>query len=214
MRGAHSQAAIAGLYAITPDAQDTQLLLEHVEAALTGGARLLQYRNKLAPVAVRLEQARALKALCARYGVPLIVNDHLELARAVDAEGVHLGAEDGSAPAARQTLGPTKIIGISCYDSLERGREAQREGADYIAFGSFFASTVKPGAVHAPLELLVRAKRELAVPLVAIGGITLANAPQLLAAGADALAVISALFDAADICAAARGFGTFLEPRR
>ena len=213
MTAAHSHNAISGLYAVTPDAPDTHLLLEQVEAALAGGARVLQYRNKSAPVTVRLEQARALKALCARYDVPLIVNDHVELVRAVDAEGVHLGADDGSALAARHVLGTAKIIGISCYNSLERGRQAQREGADYVAFGSFFPSSVKPGAVHAPLELLVEAKRELALPLVAIGGITLANAPQLLAAGADALAVISALFDAADICAAARGFETLLEPR-
>ena len=206
MRGAYSQSAISGLYAVTPDAPDTQLLLEQVEAALAGGARVLQYRNKSAPLTARLEQVRALKALCARYDVPLIVNDHVDLARAVDAEGVHLGADDGSALAARHALGAAKIIGISCYDSLERGRQARREGADYIAFGSFFTSSVKPGAVHAPLELLAEAKRELALPLVAIGGITLGNAQELLAAGADALAVISALFAAPDITVAARGF--------
>lgn len=206
MRGASSQSVISGLYAITPDAPDTQFFLEQVEAALAGGVRVLQYRNKSAPETVRLEQARALKALCSRYDVPLIMNDHVALVRAVDAEGVHLGADDGSALAARHALGPAKIIGISCYDSLERGRQAQREGADYIAFGSFFTSIVKPGAVHAPLELLAEAKRELALPVVAIGGITLGNAQELLAAGADALAVISALFAAPDITAAARGF--------
>jgi thiamine-phosphate pyrophosphorylase len=211
--GAHLKNAISGLYAVTPDAQDTQLLLEHVEAALAGGARLLQYRNKSASVSLRLDQARALKSLCDRYDVPLIVNDRVDIARTVDAAGVHLGAEDGSALAARHALGTGKIIGISCYNSLERGRQAQREGADYLAFGSFFPSTIKPGAVHASVELLTEAKREFALPLVAIGGITLINAPQLLTAGADALAVISALFDAEDICGAARGFGTLLASR-
>ena len=213
MRAAYSASVISGLYAVTPDAPDAAFRLEHVEAALAGGARVIQYRNKSASQAARLEQGRALKALCARHAVPFIVNDYVDLARAIDADGVHLGAGDGSALAARQALGVGKIIGISCYDSLERGREAQRDGADYIAFGSFFPSSVKPGAVHAPLDLLAEAKRELALPLVAIGGITLGNAQELISAGADALAVITALFAAPDITAAARDFEAFFGPR-
>ena len=206
MRGAYSDSVISGLYGVTADAPDTPFLLEQVEAALAGGARVIQYRNKSAPLTARLEQGRALKALCVRYAVPLIVNDYIDLARAIDADGVHLGAGDGSALAARHALGAGRILGVSCYDSLERGREAQRDGADYVAFGSFFPSSVKPDAVHAPLDLLAEAKRELALPLVAIGGITLANAQDLITAGADALAVITALFAAADITAAARDF--------
>jgi len=176
------------------------------EAALAGGARLLQYRNKTAPPATRLAQARALFALCRRFRVPLIVNDHLELALAVDADGLHLGAEDGSVAAARERLGAGKILGASCYDRLELALEAEGRGADYVAFGSFFPSSVKPSAARAPLALLRDAKRRLAVPVVAIGGITLENAPQLIAAGADSVAVVSALFGTEDVGSAARRF--------
>jgi thiamine-phosphate pyrophosphorylase len=197
---------IRGLYAVTPDVSDTPGLLAAVEAALAGGARLLQYRNKSASAALRLLQGRALRALCRKYQVPLIINDHLDLALAVDADGLHLGAEDGSLTAARARLGPEKILGASCYDRLELAHEAERLGVDYVAFGSFFPSTVKPGAVCAPLALLRRAKEQLGMPVVAIGGITLDHAPQLIAAGADSVAVISALFGADDVKLAARCF--------
>lgn len=200
------KAAVRGLYAITPDIADTDELLVKAEAALAGGAALLQYRNKAAAPALQLEQARALRALCLRYGVPFIVNDHLDLALAAGADGLHLGKEDGALGPARRRLGPGRLLGATCHDRLEDARAAVAAGADYVAFGSFFASAVKPGAVRAPLELLARAKAQLAVPVVAIGGITLANAPQLIAAGADALAVISALFGAPDVRAAARRF--------
>ena len=196
-----------GLYAVTPDDPDTGRLVAAVSDALTGGARLVQYRNKTAPEALRLEQARALQALCRSRGAVLIVNDHLELALEVGADGVHLGGEDGSCVAARKRLGASKLIGISCYDRIALAREAEREGADYVAFGSFFPSRVKPGAVRPPLELLTQAERELGVPVVAIGGITSANAGDLIQAGADAVAVISAVFDAPDAAAAARQFG-------
>jgi thiamine-phosphate pyrophosphorylase len=205
--------AISGLYAVTPDVADTPALIAAAEAALGGGARLLQYRNKPAPATLRLAQARMLLALCRKYRVPLVINDHLDLALAVPADGVHLGAEDGSLATARERLGPARILGASCYDRLEAALEAERLGADYVAFGSFFSSSVKPGAVRAPLALLRDAKRRLSVPVVAIGGITLENAPQLIAAGADGVAVISALFGADDVGLAARRFSALFAAR-
>ncbi|MGH8699599.1 MAG: thiamine phosphate synthase [Burkholderiales bacterium] len=205
--------AVAGLYAVTPDVADTAGLLTAAEAALAGGARLLQYRNKSASSPLRLVQARALLALCRNYRIPLIVNDHLDLAMAVEADGLHLGADDGSLAAARERLGPARILGASCYDRLELALEAERLGADYVAFGSFFPSSVKPGAVRAPLALLREAKRRLSVPVVAIGGITPENAPQLIAAGADGVAVVSALFGADDVRRAARGFSALFAQR-
>lgn len=206
-----SSRLIRGLYAVTPDRADTRQLVEQVGAALAGGARIVQYRNKVATPALRIEQAHALKSLCVTHKAALIVNDHVDLALACNADGVHLGSEDGSASAARLVLGSEKLIGISCYRSIERARAAQREGADHVAFGSFFASRVKPRAVHAPIELLAQASRELTVPIVAIGGITSANGAQLVAAGAHALAVISDIFDAPDIEAAAARLAALFE---
>jgi thiamine-phosphate pyrophosphorylase len=198
---------ISGLYAVTQDTSDTQGLLERVEAALSGGARLLQYRNKTASAALRLTQGRALLALCWKFQVPLIINDHLDLALALDAHGLHVGGEDGSASEARRQLGPDKILGVSCYGRLDNAHAAVNAGATYVAFGGFYPSKVKPGSGRTPVVLLGEAKQALKVPVVAIGGITLDNAPALLAAGADSVAVISALFDAPDIRGAARSFG-------
>lgn len=195
-----------GLYAITPDLSDTAALLRMVEAALEGGAQALQYRNKVADSALRLQQARGLARLCRTYQVPLIVNDHLDLALEVDAEGLHIGAEDGSIADARARLGPDKILGVTCYRKIENALEAARSGASHVAFGGFFPSPVKGGAGGAPMSILSEAKRVTGLPIVAIGGITLDNAPQLIAAGADSLAVITALFGAPDITAAARRF--------
>lgn len=197
---------ISGLYAVTPDEPDTGLLTAKVREALAGGATIVQYRNKTADAASRLAQATALFKACRGHDVPLIINDHLELALEIDADGVHLGGEDGSIAAARKKLGPDKILGATCHNLLQSALEAQHAGASYVAFGSFFASSVKPGAVRAPLELLREAKKKLSVPMVAIGGITHANAPQLTTAGADSLAVISALFDAPDVRLAAQEF--------
>lgn len=197
---------ISGLYAITPDEPDTVELLRKVRLALSGGARVLQYRNKVAAETVRLEQARALRELTKEFSVPLIINDDVMLAHRVSADGVHLGGSDGNLPDARAVLGSGKLIGMSCYNRLALAHEAASLGADYVAFGSFFASTVKPDAVVATPDLLRQARREIAVPLVAIGGITLHNGAQVLEAGADALAVISAVFGAKDIQAAARQF--------
>ena len=200
-----------GVYAITPDTADTARLLAQVEAALAGGVAAVQYRDKSDDVARRHEQASELVALCRRFGVPLIVNDDLRLADLADADGVHLGRDDGSVREARIILGKDKIVGASCYQSLDLAQAAQAAGADYVAFGSFFASPTKPAAPRASLDLLRDATSAIRVPLVAIGGITLANAAQLLDAGADSLAVLSALFDAADIRAAAHDLNRLFE---
>lgn len=209
-----SKRAISGLYAVTPDCADTAQLLQKVEAALAGGARLLQYRNKTASAALRLIQARALLALCGEYQVPFIVNDHLDLALALDADGLHLGGEDSSVAEARKRLGPGKLLGVSCYARVENAHAAAAAGASYVAFGGFFPSKVKPGgAARTPVSLLGEARRALSLPVVAIGGITLENAPQILAAGADGVAVISALFDAPDTRDAARQFANLFRNR-
>jgi thiamine-phosphate pyrophosphorylase len=194
---------LAGLYAITPEDPDTSRLVERVRACLEGGARAVQYRAKsLAPEA-RRGQAQALVALCRGHGVPLIVNDSIELALEIGADGVHLGRDDGDTRAARTRLGD-RIIGVSCYDQPARALQAAAEGADYVAIGSVFPSSTKPGAARAPLSLLAEARSVSGLPVVAIGGITGHNAGEAIAAGADMVAVISALFDAPDIRAVAR----------
>jgi len=199
----HPKLRYPGLYAITDGARDD--LLEAVARALEGGARLVQYRDKTSDHARRHAEAAALRQLCAGRGVPLIVNDDLELAAAIGADGVHLGEQDLALSAARTALGEQAIIGVSCYDSLERARELAAAGADYVAFGAFFPSPTKPLARRAAPELL-RQSAALGVPRVAIGGITPDNAASLVGAGADYLAVISALFGAADVRAAAQTF--------
>ena len=205
-RADRTRTLIGGLYAITPDEPDTAILLQKVRLALQGGARVVQYRNKSADPSLRLQQAIALRSLTQEFAVPLIVNDDAVLAKQVDADGVHLGGEDGDVAAARALLGSTKIIGVSCYNQLGRAADAQREGADYAAFGAFFASAVKPSAPVATLDLLRQARRQINLPLVAIGGITVQNGASLFSAGADALAVISALFGAENIELAAEQF--------
>jgi thiamine-phosphate pyrophosphorylase len=197
---------IRGLYGVTPDEADTGHLLALTRAALEGGMRLLQLRNKVADAALREAQARALRALTREYGCALIINDDAALAAAVDADGAHLGAEDGSLRAARTLLGPHKLLGATCYGSLDIARTAIAEGADHIAFGGFFQSQVKPGNPRRPLALLTEARRTFDVPVVAIGGITQAVTPSLIAAGAHAVAVITALYGAPDVGAAAREF--------
>lgn len=198
--------AIKGLYAITPDCSDTGKLLQQARLALVGGATVLQYRNKSTDVSLHLEQAAALRKLTHEFSATFIVNDDVQLAMQVDADGVHLGATDGELGNARDLLGNNKLLGASCYNRISLAREAIAKGADYVAFGAFFPSSVKPGAVTASLSLLRQARTEFNVPMVAIGGITAQNAEPLVHAGADALAVISALFDAADIQNAARDF--------
>lgn len=205
---------LRGLYAIT----DSTLLadgrlLPYAEAALAGGARLLQYRDKSKNAARRLEEASQLKQLCQQYGAELLINDDLALASQLQV-GVHLGQGDGSLHEARQQLGPQAIIGATCHASLEHAAEAVEAGVSYIAFGRFFPSETKPGAPTATLELLTQARQRFATPIVVIGGITLERAPPLLDHGADMLAVIHGLFgaeSAADVLHRARAFTTLFK---
>jgi thiamine-phosphate pyrophosphorylase len=188
---------LRGLYAVT-DGRGGDALLDLVDALLRGGAALVQYRAKQVSAARRHAEAAALLVLCRAHRVPLIVNDDLDLAVAIGADGVHLGRDDAPLAVARQRLGQDAIVGVSCYAEFDRARTAASGGADYVAFGSLFPSPTKPAAPQAPLALLGRARRELALPVCAIGGITLANAGQALAAGSDLLAVISDLAEAPD----------------
>lgn len=202
--------AIRGLYVITrEDPGDT--LLDDMRLALRGGATVIQYRNKRGDEALRLEQATRLRRLCRRHGVPFIVNDDIELARASGADGVHLGRGDGTVAGARAALGSGAVIGVSCYDSLARARAAAEEGADYVAFGSFFPSPTKPRAVAATPGLLQQAVNTLNIPVVAIGGITPENGALLVRAGAHALAVISGLYADDGIEQAARRYAGLFE---
>jgi thiamine-phosphate pyrophosphorylase len=204
--------AVSGLYAVTPDGlhpdvgTDMQMLCTQATQVLAGGASVLQYRNKRADPAARSLTAQMLARLCAQHDALFVVNDDVELARTVGAHGVHLGRDDVSVRAAREQLGPAAIIGASCYNDLERAAEAAAAGADYLAFGSMFPSRSKPAAVRAPLELLGVARARFGLPVVAIGGLTLDNASLAIEAGADAIAVITALFQAADPRCAAREF--------
>lgn len=186
---------VNGLYAIT----DTEYLsfekmLHKTEEILQAGAKVLQYRNKQADQNTRLTEARQLVDLCKQFTVPLIINDDIALAMKVDADGIHLGKSDSSIAVAREHLGNNAIIGVSCYNNLDRANEAVMAGADYIAFGAFFPSPSKPDAVHAAPEVLQTAKQQFDVSVVAIGGITPENGQSLIDAGADMLAVISGLY--------------------
>lgn len=194
-----------GLYAITPDEPDTSRLLVRVTPVLEAGAAVLQYRNKAASRALRREQAFALKALCGTHAVPLIVNDDWRLAAEIGADGAHLGGDDGDVREARLALGDGTILGVSCYDDLDRARRAFDAGASYIAFGAFHPSGTKPRARRAHPTLL-RDSAGLGLPRVAIGGITPANAPALVEAGADLIAVIGGLFDVPDPRSAALAY--------
>jgi thiamine-phosphate pyrophosphorylase len=193
-----------GVYAITDGPRLD--LIAAVEAALAGGATIVQYRDKSSDHARRRAEAQAIKDACDRHGAPLIINDDVDLAAEIGA-GVHLGEDDGDFASARARLGPDAIIGVSCYDSLDRAHAAAEAGADYLAFGAFFASPTKPNARRATIELL-RAAKSLGPPIVAIGGITPDNASPLIDAGANFVAVISGIFAAADIEQATRRYAT------
>lgn len=195
---------IPGLYAITPE-HPLERLPALVEAALRGGAALIQFRSK-GEHPDRAAVARRLLAICLRFQRPLIVNDDVELASAIGAAGVHLGRDDLELQQARRYLGPRALIGVSCYASIPRARAAAEAGADYVAFGSVFPSTTKPDAPRVSLETLQQARRVLRIPIVAIGGITIENAEPVLTAGADLLAVVNGVFGAADPEAATREF--------
>jgi thiamine-phosphate pyrophosphorylase len=204
---------LRGVYAVTPDLADTADLVARVEAAIAGGATAIQYRNKTAGAATRRLQAAALARAVKAHGALFVVNDDAALAALVDADGVHLGEDDGSVAAARSAIGAHGIVGVSCYNDFGRAEAAVADGADYVAFGSFFPSGVKPHARRASLSLLERAA-DLCVPVVAIGGITADNAGALIAAGADAVAVISAVFGAPDAPGVARAARTLAAASR
>jgi thiamine-phosphate pyrophosphorylase len=192
-----------GLYVITDTPLLEGRLVPAVEAALQGGAVVVQYRDKSTDTTRRLEDALALRMLCRRYQVPLLINDDVELCVAAGADGVHLGQQDGSLQQARERLGSHAIIGVTCHDSLALAASACAGGASYLAFGAMYVSATKPGASHAALHTLTDARR-LGLPVVAIGGITADNAVPVIAAGADCVAVISDLWRANDITARAQ----------
>ena len=194
-----------GLYLITPDETDTAHLLARTAPLLAEGVAWLQYRNKTAGDALRHEQASALQSLCATAGVPLIINDDVHLAKSIGAAGVHLGEDDGDITAARALLSAQAIIGASCYDELPLAQRAVAAGASYVAFGAFFPTRSKTGTRQASVELLAQSA-SLGVPRVAIGGITPDNARSLVEAGADLVAVISGVYDAADPIAAVHAY--------
>lgn len=198
---------LKGLYVITPllsawtaphtgpavvadPQQRRQAWLDAVNAAVEGGARILQFRDKSPDAALRYELALSLRDICANFNIPLIINDDVDLARRIEAAGVHIGQDDAGIATARAILGENAIIGVSCYNQPELAVAAQAAGADYVAFGRFFPSRTKPGAVQASLDMLREARPKLHIPVVAIGGITLQNAAGLIQAGADAVAVI------------------------
>jgi len=194
---------LRGLYAVTAQRLPADHMLALVGAAIRGGARLVQYRDKTRSRAARMRQAGRLLRLCRAHALPLLVNDDVELAARVGAHGVHLGRDDDSVQNARAVLGEQAIIGVSCYNRPELALQAQQAGADYVAFGRFFASHSKPEAVQADVYLLRDMRSRLDCPIVAIGGITAQNGRPLVAAGADMLAVIHGLFGAEDVASAA-----------
>lgn len=197
---------VQGLYVITGTYLDVPDLDRQVRAALRGGARTVQYRDKTHDAKARREAAHTLRDACREFGARFIVNDDVALAVACEADGVHLGREDGGVATARAALGADTLIGVSCYNEFERAQTAQMQGADYVAFGSFYPSKTKPDAVRAEASLLIRARATLGTSIVAIGGITAANARALVEAGADAVAVSEDIFARDDIEAAARAY--------
>ena len=195
-----------GLYLVTPDWDDTQKMLVATEAGLRGGAAVVQYRHKTASPELRREQATQLQVLCRRYGKLFIVNDFVELCMELDADGIHVGGTDMSVAQVRAEVGPTKIVGASCYGSLELAQNAHRAGASYVAFGGFYPSRVKKYEVSTPPEIVAQAKMEIPLPNVVIGGMTQQNSVPLIAQGADMVAAISSVYFADDPEAAARAF--------
>lgn len=201
-----------GLYAITdsglcPDRK----LAEMVAQAIRGGARVIQFRDKRPDPRLKRELARSLLAPCHQNGVPLLINDDLQLALDIGADGVHLGQDDANLGTARSRLGQDAIIGVSCYNRIELAQQSANAGADYVAFGRFFPSSSKPGAVQADPALLGEARQRLQLPVVAIGGITPENGGQLIQAGADLLAVIHGVFGQPDILEASAAFNTLFK---
>ncbi|MES2537202.1 MAG: thiamine phosphate synthase [Pseudomonadota bacterium] len=200
-----------GLYIVTPDWDDTQKLLQVTEQALRGGAALVQYRHKNASPALRQEQAAGLLALCRRYQRPFIINDHVDLCLALDADGVHVGGTDVSVAQVRAAVGPAKIVGASCYGDLQLAHSAHAAGASYVAYGGFYPSRVKKYPVTTSPYIITQSKQDIPLPSVVIGGMTQENSAVLVVAGADMVAAISSVYLADDPEAAARGFGSLFE---
>ncbi len=190
---------IKGLYAITPDSADLNTLIQKTQLAIEGGAFMVQYRSKIHDRDVKMQQCAAILRLCREYDVPCIVNDDVEMCRILKADGVHLGENDDNIAEVRRILGEDSIIGSSCYDQLNRAKQAQKEGASYVAFGAVFPTPTKPNAPRATLELLRKAKSEIQIPIVAIGGITMNNAHDVIETGIDAIAVITNLYESNSI---------------
>jgi thiamine-phosphate pyrophosphorylase len=208
-----SRPALRGLYAITDaDLIPAARFALSVEQALRGGAAIVQYRDKSGDMDKRLRQASELRELCTAHGALLIINDDIELANKVSADGVHLGVHDAGLYDARVAVGDDFIIGVSCYANFERARLLSLQGADYVAFGAFYSSPTKPDAVQAAPALLSEAREKLAVPACAIGGIDASNAGALIHAGADMVAVVSGLFAQPDIEATARRLRALFHP--
>lgn len=197
-----------GLYLVTPDWDDTQKLLQTTEAGLRGGAAFIQYRHKTASPELRREQAGELQRLCRKYARPFIINDHLDLCVALDADGIHVGGTDASVTEARKAVGPSKIVGASCYGTLQLAKDAHKAGASYVAFGGFYPSRVKKYDFKTPPDIVAQAKESIPLPSVVIGGMTQENAAPLVTLGADMVAVISSVYMVEDPESAARGFAS------
>lgn len=203
-----------GLYLVTPDLDDTAELCRLTQQALLGGATLVQYRHKTASDRQRLDQAAALLEVCRRHDVPLVINDHIEVCLMINADGVHVGGTDMSVAEVRSVLGAKKIIGASCYGSLELARTATAGGASYVALGGFYPSRVKKYPVTTAVELITQAGRETGLPVVVIGGMTPENAAVLVSAGADMVAAISSVYGASDPRQAARDFARLFQDQQ
>jgi len=202
----HDSFIIKGLYAITPDMADLNTLIQKTQLAIEGGAFMVQYRSKIDDRDAKMRQCAAILRLCREYEIPCIVNDDVDMCRVLEADGVHLGEKDDNIAEVRHILGEDAIIGSSCYNQIERARQAQKEGASYVAFGAIFPTFTKPQAPRATLELLKEAKREIQIPIVAIGGITVNNAHDVTKTGIDAIAVITSLYEAKTIKETAETF--------
>lgn len=202
---------IKGLYAITPDSADLNTLIQKTKSAIEGGAFMVQYRSKIQDRDVKMQQCAAILRLCREYEIPCIVNDDVDMCRILEADGVHLGEKDDNIAEVRHILGEDAIIGSSCYDQLDRAKSAQKEGASYVAFGAMFPTSTKPNAPRATLALLKEAKREIQIPIVAIGGITMNNAHNVIKTGIDAIAVITSLYEAKSIKETAETFAKMFQ---
>ena len=200
-----------GLYIVTPDWDNTQKMVEVTELALRGGTQIVQYRHKTAEPALRKEQAQQLLQLCRRYQKPFIINDHVELAIELDADGIHVGGTDATIAEVRKSVGPNKIVGASCYGSLELAQAAYAAGASYVAFGGFYPSRVKKYPVTTPVEIIAQSHAAVPLPVVVIGGMTPENSAPLAAAGTDMVAAISSVYMQPDPEAAAREFAKLFQ---